>query len=283
MQAITARSKAGAILKSSLVYDGWSFPPCRMVHSDEKHLFDVEVRIKLGHSSAAQLVFDVLVDYPPSLLMSRVGLIEVILNIIGSAISVDTILGPSASPGCLKPRDAVRWMGELVVKAVALFHTHVEGSLSSSIPCSYNDKVAQQAEEWDRSPSAADLARSLYELRFPISSPLSSTISIVRTANDGVSLSGLAFATFAAVLPLFRLRDLSMLSTLSKLITTVLPYVIEPAAPSGVEDKLMGDEDGRVIDLNFRRMQHLLQRLDMVLVIVLLLLQQKTYICAIVL
>ena len=36
---------AGAILFSSLVYKGWKFPPFLPTESDERYLFDLEVRL----------------------------------------------------------------------------------------------------------------------------------------------------------------------------------------------------------------------------------------------
>lgn len=35
---------ASSILRTSVVYDGWAFPPCGIVPADEKYLFDVEAR-----------------------------------------------------------------------------------------------------------------------------------------------------------------------------------------------------------------------------------------------
>ena len=37
---------AGAILFSSLVYQGWRFPPFLLVDTDEKHLFELEIKVR---------------------------------------------------------------------------------------------------------------------------------------------------------------------------------------------------------------------------------------------
>ena len=40
---------AGAILFSSLVYQGWRFPSFVLVDTDERYLFELEVKVKLSH------------------------------------------------------------------------------------------------------------------------------------------------------------------------------------------------------------------------------------------
>lgn len=45
----SSRRGAGAILFSSLVYQGWKFPPFILTDSDERYLFDLEVHHKTNN------------------------------------------------------------------------------------------------------------------------------------------------------------------------------------------------------------------------------------------
>ena len=75
---------AGAILYSSLVYEGWHLPPFLLVDTDERMLFDLEVKIKLSHSSVESLLTNAIVDFPPNAIMQRPGLLQAMLDILGS-------------------------------------------------------------------------------------------------------------------------------------------------------------------------------------------------------
>jgi hypothetical protein len=83
-------SGAGAILFSSLVYQGWRLPPFLLVQTDEKYLFELEVKVKLSHVSCGPALMDALVDFPPHVLISRAGLLQAMLDVLGSPLSLST-------------------------------------------------------------------------------------------------------------------------------------------------------------------------------------------------
>jgi hypothetical protein len=80
------RFNAGAILFSDLVSFGWKFPSFLFSDFDERHLFDVEVKLKMGHDTSPILLLDVLLDFPVNAILQRVGLLETLLDIIGSVV-----------------------------------------------------------------------------------------------------------------------------------------------------------------------------------------------------
>ena len=82
-----------------MVYKGWKFPIVFLTETDEKYLFDVEVmitiifmdrfffskvKLKLLHDTAYTDLFDILVDHPPCVLLQRTGLLQAVLDIVGS-------------------------------------------------------------------------------------------------------------------------------------------------------------------------------------------------------
>ena len=76
---------AGAILFSSLVYQGWRFPSFVLVDTDERYLFELEVKVKLSHVNCGAALMDCLVEYPPHALLSRAGLLQAMLDVLGSS------------------------------------------------------------------------------------------------------------------------------------------------------------------------------------------------------
>ena len=83
-QQSTSRG-AGAILFSSLVYQGWRFPSFVLVDTDERYLFELEVKVKLSHVNCGSALMDCLVEYPPHALLSRAGLLQAMLDVLGSS------------------------------------------------------------------------------------------------------------------------------------------------------------------------------------------------------
>ena len=83
-QQSTSRG-AGAILFSSLVYQGWRFPSFVLVDTDERYLFELEVKVKLSHVNCGTALMDCLVEYPPHALLSRAGLLQAMLDVLGSS------------------------------------------------------------------------------------------------------------------------------------------------------------------------------------------------------
>jgi len=137
--------------------------------ADEKHLFDAEVRLKMGGAYDSRLLFglclripctrvtfiyssfliaDLLVDFPADVLLARRSLLEFVLDTVGSALVVaergqqlatlpysadcliDSVL-PLDYSSSFSPLDAMAWLGALVKKAVGAFGVQLEGSLCS--------------------------------------------------------------------------------------------------------------------------------------------------------
>ena len=112
---------AGAILNSSLVYSGWKFPHVVLTESDERYLFDLEVKVKLGHDSAVQLLWDALNDFPAPALCCRASLLAAILDLVGGVYPRD-----NQSFGGLCPVTAMKWLQGLLEKAVQAFVVQLE-------------------------------------------------------------------------------------------------------------------------------------------------------------
>ena len=62
---------AGAFLDSRLCLQGWRFPVSVLTEADEKFLFDVEVKIRMGNGHDVRLLYDILADFPADVLVSR--------------------------------------------------------------------------------------------------------------------------------------------------------------------------------------------------------------------
>jgi hypothetical protein len=78
---------AGAILLSRLVYLGWKFPIVKLTESDEKYLFDLEVRIKLRQENALKKVVDAIAVYPAPAILQRPTLLQSIMDLFNSPYS----------------------------------------------------------------------------------------------------------------------------------------------------------------------------------------------------
>jgi hypothetical protein len=68
---------AGAILDSKLCIEGWRFPSSVLTESDEKFLFDVEVKIRMGNGYDVNILYDVLADFPADVIVARKVIIYV--------------------------------------------------------------------------------------------------------------------------------------------------------------------------------------------------------------
>lgn len=87
-----------------------------------------------------------------------------------------------------------------------------------------------------------------------------------RSADNGPSFGGLAFAGCAAALPLFRLPDAVLIATLSAFFANCLPLIVEPlpqclgtCSDAAVSAHMMSH-----LRLTQKRLQHVLTRLDSV-------------------
>ena len=118
---------AGAILQSGLASHGWQFPKVILTEIDEKYLFDVEVKVKMGHESASDLLWDCITDFPAPTLVAHPGLIHAVLDVVGSANSD----GAPSSPKCLNAVGAMKWLENLVVRAIKSYEAQLDGRLCS--------------------------------------------------------------------------------------------------------------------------------------------------------
>jgi hypothetical protein len=82
---------AGAILYSKLCLKGFKLPCIKCIDHDEKILLDLEVKLKLKHDTARKLLWSVIVDYPPSLLLWRPDLLKCLVDLIGAPFSHEDV------------------------------------------------------------------------------------------------------------------------------------------------------------------------------------------------
>jgi hypothetical protein len=154
----SASSKASGILFSALASTGWRLPEVPIIDSDEKYLFDAEVRIKLFHPSSLDLLLDILADFPPSVIMSRVGMLQLVLDIVGS-----TSIQGATSETAFNPLNAIDWLNALISKSVASFHDLLDGSKVSDLR---NLELVHRndGEDNETSPSLALQMVSLFKI-----------------------------------------------------------------------------------------------------------------------
>lgn len=75
---------AGAVLFTPLATSGYSFPLIyRLTDPEERMLYDVEVRVRLGKEDAAISMMDLLTDFPAVALLERKTLLEATLDLLG--------------------------------------------------------------------------------------------------------------------------------------------------------------------------------------------------------
>jgi hypothetical protein len=172
-------SGAGAILHSSLVFQGWKFPYFLLTDSDERFLFDLEVKLKLNHHTCVGLLWDVLSDFPPHVLFERQGLLQAILDVLGSS-SVSSSSAYSQEETeydltFLNPLVAVRWFQQLFEISRTAYKVQEEGSLCSSVPASFSENANQSiVDEFgvrmpiNQKNVAADLAKTMFAMRHPV-------------------------------------------------------------------------------------------------------------------
>jgi len=270
---------AGAILQSALVYSGWKFSKVVLTDSDERHLFDLEVKIKLGHDSSVQLLWDALSDFPAPVLMSRPGLMVAVLDLVGAVFTQDQL---AANPGGLNPLTAMAWLEGLVRKSAAAFVTHLDGSLCSSVPESsqvLKPVDDEGAIDYGKPSLAAEMTRAMYSLRYPTlraeGSEAESQAELNKSAaaaplrvSPAPSLPGLSFASCAAALPLLQGRDPLIAARVLSLLQTALPYIREPAVAESASSSSAAAAAAASAELSLtdrKRIQHLLNRVEQLL------------------
>ena len=52
---------------------------------------NIQVKVKLNHSDSFEILRNILVDFPPQVLLGRPGLIQSVLDIVGSTHCLDDI------------------------------------------------------------------------------------------------------------------------------------------------------------------------------------------------
>lgn len=93
------------------------------------------------------LLQDILADFPPAVIVSRVGLLQIILDTIGS-----TCIQGVSSEVSFNPANAIKWMNSFLEKCITTFHKMFEGSTVSDLR--NIDFVNKDADE-NASPSLA--------------------------------------------------------------------------------------------------------------------------------
>lgn len=121
---------AGAILYSSLVTNGWRFPTPSLSEEDERLLFDLEVRLKLKHDQSIQQLRDVLVDFPSSVLLNRLGLLHVLFDILSSPYSFTDL---EQSPSSFHPVIALELLQSLWERSLQELQMYLDGGLVSVV------------------------------------------------------------------------------------------------------------------------------------------------------
>lgn len=263
---------AGAILQSALVYSGWKFAKIVLTDSDERYLFDTEVRVKLGHDTSVQLLWDCLSDFPAPALISRPGLMAAVLDLVGAVYTQDQL---ASNPGGLNPLTAMAWLEVLLKKCVSAFVMQMEGSLCGTIPTSsqtYKPVDDVGSIEHGKPSLAAQMTKAMYSLRYPVlpgdaeadaeAELQKAAASAPLRVSPAPSLPGLAFAACAAALPLLQGRDPQVGAQALSLIKTALPYIREPSVAAAAGDGTNGVE---LAITDRKRMQHLLNRIEQLL------------------
>jgi hypothetical protein len=174
-------SGAGAILHSSLVFQGWKFPSFLLTDSDERFLFDLEVKVKLNHHTCVGLLWDILSDFPPHVLFERQGLLQALLDVLGSTSissrSSYSQLETEYDLTTLNPLVALQWFQQLFEMSRIAYTVQEEGSLCSSVPISFSENNTGGSNAIDefgvRMPInqtniAADLAKTMFAMRHPV-------------------------------------------------------------------------------------------------------------------
>lgn len=269
---------AGAILQSSLCYHGWQFPKVLLTDIDEKLLFDVEVKVKMGHDMAAELLWDCLTDFPAAALMAHPGLLHAVLDVIGSSNSLVAAV-PSK---CLDAVGAMKWLQELVKVAVKAYEAQLEGRVCS-LSTTADDSSSSTGEGKPSASLATNMAQTLQNMRIPSirveedtdslttvygESVVRSSAAMAKVSSPGVcpapSLPGLAFAACAASLPLLQSSDAGTLAAVASMLRTALPYVKEP---SPFENTRVSSVDAAISasGVDRLRLQHLLNRIERII------------------
>ncbi len=257
------KANAGVILDSKLCTDGFKFPHTILTDVDEKFLFDVDVKLKLDEQKLhdSRLLFDMLVNYPVSVILSRKTLLAHVLDCIGAALfTADKNYNQP-----LSPMEAIDWMIEFLKKAERAFTALLDGSICACVPKAYEDAtIDMYVDEGIHDPNSLSmqLAVNMYKMRVPIvpfenngaTVTSSSKLAAIVTERIPPSLPGIAFAACAAALPLLKLRSTILCERVYRLLTTALPLIFEP-------DLHVFDAPNRSLcPLDLVRLQHLLKR-----------------------
>eukprot|EP01038_Epipyxis_sp_PR26KG_P012323 gene12323-16528_t len=265
---------AGAILNSSIVFHGWKFPNFVIVDSDERYLFDVEVKLKLSHSDSMKLLWDVVYDFPVEAIITKTGLIHTVLDVVGSTYSTKEL---DSDPNGVHPISAIRWLQYFIQKCCKAFKIILNGSMCANIPSisvkvKDTNRLISDTVDVNTAETASKMAHTMYAMRYPlITLHINQEMERQRLVEEQkrnialgtISLSpvpsfpGLAFACCAAALPLIQTKDPSICQHVVSLVLLCLPYVVEPTLNTSEESLI--DNKSRL------RLQHLLNRIDQII------------------
>jgi hypothetical protein len=150
METQTVQRGAGSILHSNLAKSGYKLPCLYILtEEEEKRIYDIEVRLRLGHDDCIPLLLDILLDIPYEGLVSNTSLIEAVLDLVGGIrFDVDSSDGAETSKDIseyrLTPVFGLRWCVGLLRSMQTSFDVVLRGSLCSLIPSFGTDEQSNR-------------------------------------------------------------------------------------------------------------------------------------------
>jgi hypothetical protein len=262
---------AGAILHNRLCHVGWKFPSIAISTADTHYLSDLEIKIKLGHANAYDMLCDCVADFPSAVILANTGIVHALLDVVGGCHSSMMLSDDGDDNGFLDSIKAMQVLKTLMLNSVASYMAYHEGSVCSTYP-TIPSKIDN---EMNPAPTLAqNLTDTINALRYPNVDSCASNdetdlyLQNKYGSNDYtfsstlVSLSGLAFAISAAVLPLLKTNDSTLLKEVISTLEVSLKYIIEPHSTSSKNNR----EESKILDMERARLQHLLNRMEHLLV-----------------
>ena len=129
------------MLFTSLATYGYTIPvEYVLTEEEERHLYDLEVQLRLGCDDCASPLLDILCDIPCTAILRRKGLLEAMLDLLGgisfsSASELESEAeGQFQSVRSLSPHFALLWCRNLILGLKTSFAQHLEGALYSITP-----------------------------------------------------------------------------------------------------------------------------------------------------
>ena len=239
--------------------------------------------MKLSHVSCGGALLDALADFPPHAVLGRAGLIQAMLDVLGSPLAC-SVEDAEHDPLALHPLLALEWFRKLLVAGEAGFHVQREGSYCSVVPEESPAAAAAAAAAREHggpgaATLAAELAKTMFSMRHPVlpsggpaDAQRAAAAAAAASATPSPSVPGLAFAVSTAALPLLQRRDPAITCAVLQTLKVALPLVCEPlveasstaAAAAAAAGAGAGAAAAGVSDVDVGRLQHLLHRVEQV-------------------